>query len=213
MGNAGDGSCPELQHVIRCENCPVYAKAGHQLLDREPSSDYSSQWSDLQPRERDQETTANTASIVFRLGQEWLALPAAVFKEIAPVRTIHTLPHRSGKILKGLVNVHGALRLCLSLHDLLGIDATLDSSSPGRPSVRRGYERMAVVEREGQVWVFSVDEILGVHRLNLDQLQNVPATVARSSGSYTRGLLQMDGKAIGYLDEELLFYSFKRSIP
>ena len=34
IGVQGNGSCPELRKVIHCRNCPVYSKAGVQLLDR-----------------------------------------------------------------------------------------------------------------------------------------------------------------------------------
>ena len=59
---------------------------------------------------------------IFRLGREWLALPTHVCQEMAEMRPIHTLPHRSGPVLLGLVNIRGSIRLCVSLRELLGLE-------------------------------------------------------------------------------------------
>jgi len=208
-GSLGDGSCPELAKAILCLNCAVYSTAGRSLFERKPPEGYVEEWTEQLSRQKDSRGSAKTAVIIFRLGSEWLALPASVFKQVAPLRSIHSLPHRSGQVLKGLANVLGALRLCISLHDLLGVEKSANS---GHRSVGKTYERLAMIEKEGNCWVFPVDEVYGMHRFHLDELQNVPVTVARSAVSYTKGLFSCAEMIVGFLDDELLFYSLKRSI-
>lgn len=209
MGNAGDGSCPELPQVVLCRNCPVYYNTGRTLFEREAPEEYVAEWTELLSRHKAAKISGKTAAIVFRLGVEWLSLPTRVFKEVAPMRPVHSLPHRSGHILKGLVNIDGALRLCVSMHNLLGIE---ESREVDRRKGRKVYERLVVIEKSGEFWVFPVDEVHGMHRFDQDELQNVPITVARSGSSYTKGLFPCEDMTVAYLDDELLFYSLKRSV-
>ena len=95
------------------------------------------------------------SAVVFRLGREWLALPTHLFREVMEVRPIHSLPHRSNDVLLGIVNVEGEIHLCASIGDLLG----LQEDAAGREAGHGVYRRMAVVEREGERWVFVVNEI------------------------------------------------------
>jgi chemotaxis-related protein WspD len=208
-GSLGDGSCPKLIKEIHCMNCQVYSDAGRRLFEREPPEGYVAEWTEQLSRQKDFRGAAKTAVIIFRLGSEWLSLPSTVFKQIAPIRSMHTLPHRSGPVLMGLTNVLGALRLCVSLHELLGVEKAPCS---GQRSVRKTYERLAVLEKEGDCWVFPLDEVYGMHRFHSDELQNVPVTVARSAVSYTKGLFRCEEMIVGLLDDDLLFYSLKRSI-
>ena len=208
-GSFGDGSCPELAEVIRCLNCPVYSTAGRHLFERKPPEGYIEEWTEQLSMQQDSRGAAKTAVIIFRLGSEWLALPASVFKQVAPMRSIHSLPHRGSPVLLGLTNVLGALRLCISLHDLLGVEKPLDSA---KSVFKKSYKRLAVIEKESGCWVFPVDEVYGMHRFHADILQNVPVTVARSAVSYTKGLFPCAEMIVGLLDDELLFYSLKRSI-
>ena len=65
--------------------------------------------------------------LIFRLGAESLAFRTRAVAEVTTPRPVHRVPHRSGRILAGLVNLQGQAQLCVSLHGLLGIDV------PGPP--------------------------------------------------------------------------------
>ena len=97
IGVRGDGSCPELKQHVHCRNCPVYAAAAVELL-RKPAPDgYMAEWTShlAEPKqlvERDSES-----ALIFRVGVEWLALPTAVVKEVANLKSVHSLPHRRGE--------------------------------------------------------------------------------------------------------------------
>src|SRR5262245_51359882 len=121
IGVAGDATCPELRQVLHCRNCPVYTAAGRRLLERAMPETYRQEWTDALAQEKDVSTGSTTSVLIFRLGMEWLALPTEVCQEVSDRRVIRRLPHRSGAILLGLVNIHGELRLCVSLSGLLGL--------------------------------------------------------------------------------------------
>src|SRR6266700_2012467 len=109
IGVRGDGSCPELKQYVHCRNCPVYSAGAMQVLDGEaPVDDLVRRTSHLAEPEHVKEL--NTQSIViFRVGSEWLALPAPCVTEVANLRPIHRLPHRPSGMLLGLASVRGEL--------------------------------------------------------------------------------------------------------
>ena len=209
IGVAGDRSCPQLAEFGHCQNCPRYAKAGAKMLDRVPPDGYAREWAALLAEEKEEEARGTAAAVVFRLGEEWLALPTDAFKEVTEVGPVHTIPHRTNNILLGLVNVRGEIQLCVSIANLLGIEQT----EPERPADRhRAYPRMVVIQRGGDRWVFMADEIQGTCRFRPDELNNVPVTVANAAASYTKGVLNWQDRSIGVLDEELVFNSLGRSV-
>ena len=95
VGVQGDATCPRLAEVSHCRNCPVYASAAARLLHGEPPPEYLREWTDrLAQPPAAPESTQSEAVLIFRLGAEWLALPANCFQEVAEPRPVHTLPHR-----------------------------------------------------------------------------------------------------------------------
>ena len=209
IGVSGDGSCPELKRVTHCHNCPVYSTAGRGLLDRNAPEGYLDEWTEVLAGEKEERVSDTMSAVVFRLGVEWLGLKTGVFKEVTEVRVIHLLPHRSNDILLGIVNIGGEIQLCVSLGGLLGLEQAEEAEQNGRHGV---YKRMVVIERERERWVFPVDEIHGIHRFLPGELQGVPVTVAKASATYTKGMIPWQNRSVGYLDDELLFYSLKRNL-
>lgn len=205
IGVSGDRSCSQLVDLVHCRNCLVYANAGRSLLEREVPAGYLTEWSNSLATTTHQ-VSGNLAVMIFRIGREWLALAASLLKEVTPLAPIHTLPHRSNHILKGLVNIRGELQLCVSLGNLLGLEPNL--SDPERNYTI--YQRMIVVEKEGNRWVFAVDEIEGIHRIDRADLKNLPATLSHAKETYTQGILHWQQRYVGYLDDELLFYTLNR---
>jgi chemotaxis-related protein WspD len=209
IGIWGDGSCAELGKVIHCRNCPVYSSAAATLLDREIDASYLEEAAQQIRAERQATTRDTDAVVIFRIGAEWLGLPAAVFQEVCAVRPIHSLPHRRNGNVLGITNVRGSLLVCVSLHALLGIEQTAPVTQAQRRLV---HERLLVTCREGERLAFPVDEIHGIHRFRPEQLGATPATVAKSTATYTRAMLTWQDKAVGVLDDQLLFYSLNKSL-
>ncbi|AFY42089.1 chemotaxis protein CheW [Nostoc sp. PCC 7107] len=223
IGIEGDRTCAELATHTHCRNCPVYSAAGRYLLERPTPEKYRHEWTQLLAESPTEKTshlptyalrTKETLTVViFRLQQEWLALPAQVFKETTPPSVIHTLPHRQNQVLRGLINIRGELLLCVSLSHLLNIESS-DTLRQGLSLV--SHSRMAVIEKAGNAWVFPVDEIYGVHRFHRRKLHDAFRKVTQTTQTYTKGLFSWQptncptSHTVGYLDDELLFTSLAR---
>lgn len=147
--------------------------------------------------------------LVFRLGQEWLALPTIFFKEITHRRPVHRIPHRYSPLLLGIVNLNGELQLYVALHELLNIEhAKMIQTNP----THYQENRMVAIAKEGELWVFPIDEMDGIYHWNLSLIENVPINVSKSTTNFVKGVMKMDNKSVGLLDDELLFSTLKRNI-
>src|SRR5262249_49781404 len=121
--------------------------------------------------------------LIFRLAGEWLALPVAVLVQVTTTRPIHRAPHPRGAPA-GPVHTPGELHLCVRLDQVLGIT---EPGSAGASPSPGDAPRLLVVRREGEPWVFPVDEVDQVYRFPLRDLTPVPATVGRALGKHSRG--------------------------
>lgn len=213
IGVRGDHSCPQLVEHIHCRNCPVYAQAANTLLDENLPDDYLEQRADhfAQPQAEDLRRTNSV--LVFRIADEWLALPTSVLVEVVDPRQIHALPRRNSAAVLGLVNVRGELLVCVSLAALLGITGPAQTEKRGGKP-RRGlvYARLLVIDTDGGRLVFPVDEVHGTHRMHTRELQAVPVTVAKAAATYTMGMLPWNGRCVGCLDHQLVSYALNRSL-
>ncbi|WHS61466.1 chemotaxis protein CheW [Pseudomonas sp. G2-4] len=199
IGVHGDQSCPLLVEHIHCRNCSVYSAAATRLLDR-----YALQHDDRDLALAPLDTEVVTRSLLmFRLGEEWLALTTRSLVEVAPLQPIHSLPHQRSRALLGVANVRGALVACLSLVELLGLE-------PGGAAVSSGriMPRMLIVAAPGGPVVVPVDEVDGIHAID----ERVLANASQSAGKYTRGVLQYKDRSLRWLDEEQLLSAVTRSL-
>jgi chemotaxis-related protein WspD len=180
------------------------------LLDRDVPEESLREWT-ARVAIRERLIERGTKSIViFRIGVEWLGLATDAFQEVAEDCKIHTLPHRRGGILSGLVNVRGELLLCVALGTLLGLEAAPEPTETERKRLR---PHLLVCNRKGDRFAFSVGEISGIHRYNPEDLRAVPATLAKAAaGAWTVGMLPWNGKTVGCLDDELVFYALNKGL-
>jgi chemotaxis-related protein WspD len=74
------------------------------------------------------------------------------------------------------------------------------------------YRRLLVIRRETVRVVCPVDEVHGIHRFDPRELQDIPATVAKATVTYSTALLPWQGHSVAALDDQLLFYRLKRSL-
>ena len=207
IGVHGDSSCPELKKHIRCRNCPVYSGAGVKLLDRPLPADYRQEWTDHFAKPKKLPAPNRASAILFRIGREWIALPSQAFQEIADRRPVHSLPHRRKGIILGLANIRGELLICFSLGHLLQL-----SDLPPPAELRTAYDRLLVADWNDRRVVFPVDEVRGIHRYQQQELRDPPATLAKSSLSFTQSVFDWEGSMVGLLDPDVLFTSLNRSI-
>ena len=222
IGVTGDRSCPELLKHVHCRNCPVFTSAGQRLFERDLPAGHLAEWT---KRLAEPEVVAERGTVsvlIFRVGEEWLAIDIGLLVEIGELRPIHTIPNRSNEVLVGLVSIRGELELCLSLGGLLGIamqyppniakSAATESSHHRVADRDRITARLMVVSRAGRRWVFQVDEVEGVARFTPAELTNVPSTVSGSATSFAKGIFWRNERRIGFLDEVRLFETFERSL-
>ncbi|MEI6420757.1 MAG: chemotaxis protein CheW [Lentisphaerota bacterium] len=199
--------CPKLAEMIHCRNCTVFIDAGGNLLDCALPPGYMEEWTEIIAKEKDLRTAANIPIVIFRIAKEHLALRSAICREIVNIRKIHKIPHRSNEVLLGMANVRGELQLCFSIKALIGntdVDETVNA--------KESTAKMLVVQKSGKCWVFPVDQVLGVLRCDDDETQNVPATVSKAAGTFTKKVLLHEGREIGLLDDELLLYTLQSKI-
>ncbi len=219
IGVWGDRSCDQLETKIHCRNCPVYATAGRNLLERDVPIEYLDEWTaaiaipsdktlttlDLAEDDRQSVTESSNAFsvILFRLGDEQFALSVGVLNEVTHPGAIHRLPHRSNDLFLGLTNIRGEILMTISLSHALGLK-TVESSSP--------LSRLLVAGHHDRKWVFPVDEVYRIHRVHADELKAVPVVISQASESYTQGIIDWQTKKVNYLDADLLFYTLERKI-
>lgn len=212
IGVNGDRSCPELATVVHCHNCPVFCAAGRRFLDSAPPAGYLEEWTDRLAEDKDEEIADVQGVLLFRLGVEWLALPAGALQEVISIRPIHRIPFHGG-LLAGVVNVRGELHLAIRMDHLLGLTHSAEAdgsrSSSGAGSAA---PRFLVAGRDAEMWVFRVDEVDHVHRLAMNALNAVPPTLGRSVTRFTRGVFRWQDRAVGLLDEGRLFEAVRTSV-
>lgn len=174
------------------------AAQGSRLLDRQPPEGYRAECTEriAQPPAK-AETTTDTA-LVFRAGAEWLALPASLAGEVLPARPVHSLPHRRGGALDGLVNVRGELLPCLSVERVLGLESA-EKTGAGR--------RLVVAGAGGRRLVFRADEVAGV--IHYDAARRLPSPGRTALIGH---LLEWNGHTVGLLETEPLWAAFERSL-
>jgi chemotaxis-related protein WspD len=208
IGVRGDGSCPELVQYVHCRNCPVYSMAAARVLDGAPSSYFTDRTAQLAQRVQVEEAEWRSV-VIFRVASEWLALPTSAVVEVANLLPIHSLPHRTNGVVLGLASIRGELLVCVSLRQVVGAEPLAPGGDERRATA---YRRLLVIRRETIRVVCPVDEVHGIHRFHPRELQNVPTTVAKATVTYSTGVLPWQGHAVGALDDQLLFYTLKRSL-
>ena len=231
IGVRGDRSCPELGRVVHCQNCPVFAAAGRRFLDAPSPPGYLEEWTERLAAPVEEAAADLESVLTFRLADEWLALPARVLVEVTTARPVHRVPYRGG-LLAGLVNIRGELYLCAHLDRLLRIEKLAGAESPTPRVVRRGFadsapatqangeqsrdgrqgrpaERLLVVHRDADRWVFPVTAVGQVARVPRGEIRPPPATVGRAAAHLSRGVFAWEGRLVGLLDDRRLFEALR----
>lgn len=202
--------CPKLDEVTHCQNCPVFSGSGRMLLDRKQPDGYSNEWTNVLTQKKDAALKTAISVIIFRVGDEWYALKTAVLKEITEMRHIHTIPHRKNSVLRGITSIRGELHLCVSIGHLFDITKAVTTKNNIPGNIMR--DRIIVIEKNSERFVFPTNEILGIYRFSPDRVNPPPSTLSEASSSYVNGVIEHKDKHIGCLDEELLFHAFSRKI-
>lgn len=207
IGVFGDKSCPQLQRHIHCRNCEVYGAAAIALLDRYGSSlergddDYGQ--GEVEAVQGEQRSL-----LIFRLGEQWLAIATRCLAEVMPMSPIHVLPHRKSRGLLGVTNVRGTLVACLSLAEMLGLETQQDA----RHNERRVIPRMLILETGSGPLVTPVDEVSGIQRIPVARISSAKHDDKRTISRFTAGVLQWQEQSITLLDDQQLLQNMIGSL-
>ena len=200
--------CPKLEKVTHCQNCTVYADSGRKLLERRLPDEYMNEWTNILTHKKGDEQISKLSVIVFRVGEEWFALKTNILKEVTEMRPVHSLPHRKNRIVRGLTSIRGELYLCLSLGYLFDLDRT----SLKDDTEKKVHNRLVIIEKDSDRFVFPVNEILGIHHFSPGSLHTPPTTSSKASTTYITGVIEHADKHIGCIDDELLVHTFSRKL-
>lgn len=199
--------CPLLEQVVHCRNCEKYIAAGKQALQRPATAEYARDWAKLIAAPHPVRAEHLLTVLVFRVGDEWFSLPTHYLQSIERRRRIHTLPHSTSALVKGVVNVAGEVCACFSIGSLLGIERPSAQDSAERTAVPEG---LLVMRRNKSNFVFPVTEIKELIELDLADITPVPSTVKPSAASYLLGIFELGKLHIGHLDADLVIAGFER---
>ncbi|RYZ09823.1 MAG: hypothetical protein EOO73_02775 [Myxococcales bacterium] len=205
IGVKGDRSCDKLAAAIHCHNCAVFGGAARAFLDRAAPAGYLAEVTEGLSRAAPSRAPDTVSAVVFEVGEQLLAIDTTAVVEVTAPRAPHRVGHRTGRVFCGLVNIHGQLELCCSLHGLLQIEV---ASAPSRGP----RSRMLLVEHEGQRFSFEVEAVHGVHRFGAEDSSAVPATSQQDAASYVRQLLRFGERRAGHLDLEKTFRALEASL-
>lgn len=200
--------CEKLEQHIHCRNCKLYSDAGRKVLERNLTENYESNWASVYSQEKKLHVKNKESLTIFRLGDEIMALPTEVITSINNIGNVHSIPHHKSKILRGITNLHGELKICVSLGQLLGLHKAVNEID----KLHRVYNRMVEINKDSQNYIFIVCEVLGIHHIIQEDLKEVPATISQSHGTFTKALIQWNEKDIAYLDAELIFYNLGKNL-
>lgn len=145
--------------------------------------------------------SSTESAFVFRVRDEWFALPMLTCERALHDCIIHSIPHRRGGVLLGIGNVEGDLLPVVSLASLLGAHGVA-ATTTGRVLILGWKQRRVAAP---------VEEIHGVHRYHPDDVQPLPATHS-TDAAFTIGLLSWRSHSVGLLDPERVFDSLLRGV-
>lgn len=185
----------------------IGAISARKLLERAPEEKYLDEWGWILSRPHESRPEKNENSVViFRLSDEWLAIPTVIFFKVEQFRPIHCIPHHSNQLILGVINLNGLLVPCVNMHHILEIY----SNPKEEKRIQKTTKRMFAIQKENEKWIFPVDEVFGIYHCEVETLTNVPVTVKKSTANFFKGMFNWSEKTVGYLDEELLFYTLKK---
>jgi chemotaxis-related protein WspD len=203
IGVGGSRDCPALAEVVHCRNCAVLAEAAQALLERPAPPGYATFFGAVVAAAAPA-PVATTSVLVFRLASEWLAIATAAVVEIADLRPVRRIAHRSQSLVSGLVNIRGQLHLTVALAGLLDIaDQPEADAPPARP-------RLVVIAQDRETWVFHADEVHGVTAFPSAELSAPPATLPAPLAAVTRGVFPWAGQRVTCLDAAPLFVALRK---
>ena len=192
-----EAECPLLQNVIHCRNCETYINSGLSFLNREFPDNYCNNNTEIYKQAPETNTGEIVSVIIFRSLQNWFALRTSIFVEIDNDKTVHSIPHNKNNVISGLVNIRGELELCISLTSLISHKANNTNETTDKT-------KLIIIKLESGKYALKPDEILGVYKINNQDIQTSASSITGDSDHMVSGSFDHDKKHIGLIDDDLL---------
>ncbi|WP_455212107.1 chemotaxis protein CheW [Kaarinaea lacus] len=200
--------CEKLREVIHCRNCDVYTKAGRKVIEKRMPAEYLTQWTKSYAQIPPENHLKQCSVIMFRLGMEWFCLPTMYCESVENPGSIHSIPRYSNQLFQGIVNIRGNLQLCFSLEALLQV-VPEDSNPLAKIGV---YKRLVVLNYHQQYYVFLVDEVGGIDRIDDKSLEAAPATLSQRQAEFVKGIIVTNERSVAFLNAPPLFSALEEAI-
>lgn len=136
---------------------------------------------------------ATETLLAVAVGGEVYGIPTEAVREIIRVGDVTEVP-RTPTFLLGVISVRGAITPVIDLRQRLGFTPV----PPGRAA------RIVIVELEGQRFGLRVEDVLGLERFRVTDIEPAPAIFGAGRGSIERHLRGV-GRAIEKADRIVIF--------
>ena len=219
VGSNKAPTCPVLNEVIHCRNCPVYTNQGRNLLERPIPTGLLHEWTTNVAHTTPETGELSESQLIFRLGDEHFALSTRFFEEVISMRVVHSIPHRSGKVVRGLVAFRGRLELCVSMGNLLGVERIQETGAKefgalaeSGDSISDGSRILVISPGDETRYLFPVTAVLGTYRFPLNQLQDTLNQGIHHVFAYLKGIFPYQESTVGLMNPDLIFEALSRSL-
>lgn len=184
----------------------------HDLLSRAPDAEYLRQWqASLRHSMFGEQERQDQAAVLFRVGEQWLALDPDALTEVRPWAPVRRIPGRTNTVFRGLVSIRGELHLCADFHALLGVEVD-PPPGPAGHAPRGPLSRLLTLGAEGQRWTLEVDEVQGVMSYATASVLPPQSTIAKALIHVTDGLIPFGDKLAARIEPERLMATLERSL-
>ncbi|MDT8384636.1 MAG: chemotaxis protein CheW [Gammaproteobacteria bacterium] len=195
--SAVSDKCEKLEEYIHCRNCPVFSSEGKRVLDRAAPAGYLKEWRKGLAANKPIIKKDSRSILVFRVVEEWFAIPSRCLHEITEKKTIHKIPGNNNPGIVGVVNVGGEIRVCYSLESVLGVRC---QDSKNRKGGSSEITRFIVAFIGGNYYVFVVQHISGMALYHDDELYPIPSTLAYDGANLLLGVINHATNKVAVLD-------------
>ncbi len=182
---------------------------GSNLLNRPQPEGYGLEWLETLKTKPTEDFPSGQLLLVFRIANEWLALPSCAIKEITHSARIHKLPHTNSPVLLGISNIHGELLITVSMQAFLELPNV--PSKPNNVEDVCHFSRYIVLEKNKDTIVFLVNEILGLTLIEPGALEPPPLSTSKAGRNYFVGVFSLNDTLIGLLDESLIMETINQT--
>lgn len=192
-----DTTSDEIAKLLERQDSPHLEDAILRLLDKPLTAPDLREATErvAQPLELDDKDVVRV--LVFEMGAELMAVPSVHVKQVTRATSVHRIPHRTNKIVRGLCNLDSELLLCADLATLLDLPDS-EGGSAGDSQSRR----MIVLGDDAHTWVVEVDAVRGVTSVPRGSFRRPPITADATLSRYTTNLIPVGEHTAALLDVE-----------